>query len=72
MGEPLSDQYRCTLSQLVLAWTAAQAGVTHVLVGGRTVAQANENAQAGALELEAVDLVRICKDLIALGEPVRN
>jgi len=67
----LTDKYRCTLSQLVLAWTAAQPGVTHVLVGGRTLAQATENAQAGALELEAADLARIRNDVSALGEPVK-
>ena len=69
--QPLTDKYRCTLSQLVLAWTAAQPGVTHVLVGGRTLAQATENAQAGALELEAADLARIRNDVVALGEPVK-
>ncbi len=69
--QPLTDQYRCTLSQLVLAWTAAQPGVTHVLVGGRTLAQATENAQAGALELDAADLARIRSDVVALGEPVK-
>ena len=69
--QPLTDQYRCTLSQLVLAWTAAQPGVTHVLVGGRTRAQATENAQAGALELDAADLSRIRNDVVALGEPVK-
>ena len=69
--QPLTDKYRCTLSQLVLAWTAAQPGVTHVLVGGRTLAQATENAQAGALELQAADLARIRKDVMALGEPVK-
>ena len=68
--QPLTDKYRCTLSQLVLTWTAAQPGVTHVLVGGRTLAQATENAQAGALELEAADLARIWNDLVTLGEPV--
>ncbi|MBP9902952.1 MAG: aldo/keto reductase, partial [Verrucomicrobia bacterium] len=70
--QPLTDKYRCTLSQLVLAWTAAQSGVTHVLVGGRTLAQATENAKAGALELEATDLARIRNDVVALGEPVKN
>jgi aryl-alcohol dehydrogenase-like predicted oxidoreductase len=69
--QPLTDKYRCTPPQLVLAWTAAQPGVTHVLVGGRTLAQATENAQAGALELEAADLARIRSDVVALGEPVK-
>ena len=67
----LTDKYRCTLSQLVIAWTAAQHGVTHVLVGGRNLAQVTENAKAGELNLETTDLARIRKDVIALGEPVK-
>ena len=31
--EDLTRKYACTLSQLVIAWTAAQPGVTHVLCG---------------------------------------
>ncbi len=67
----LTDKYACTLSQLVLAWTAAQPGVTHVLAGGRNLAQVTENAKAGELNLETADLVRIRKDVMALGEPVK-
>ena len=70
--QPLTDKYRCTLSQLVLAWTAAQPGVTHVLVGGRTRAQATENALAGALDLAAADLARIRNDVVALGGAGEN
>ena len=69
--QDLTDKYACTLSQLVIAWTAAQPGVTHVLVGGRTLAQATENAQGGELNLETADLARIRQDVIALGEPVK-
>ncbi len=68
----LTTEYRCTLSQLVLAWTAAQPGVTHVLAGARTVAQVSENLKAGELNLEAADLARIRKDVLALGEPVKD
>jgi len=67
----LTDKYACTLSQLVIAWSAAQAGVTHVLAGGRNIAQVTENAKAGELSLEAADLARIRKDVIALGEPAK-
>ncbi len=69
--KPLTEQYACTLAQLVLAWTAAQPGVTHVLAGGRTLAQVTENAQAGELTLAAEDLARIRRDVIALGEPAK-
>jgi methylglyoxal reductase len=67
----LTDKYACTLSQLVLTWTAAQPGVTHVLAGARNIAQVTENARAGELNLETADLARIRKDVIALGEPVK-
>jgi methylglyoxal reductase len=69
--QDLTAKYACTLAQLVLAWTAAQPGVTHVLAGGRNLAQVTENAKAGELNLETADLARIRKDVIALGEPVK-
>lgn len=67
----LTDKYDCTLAQLVIAWTAAQAGVTHVLAGGRNLAQVADNAKAGELTLEAMDLARIRQDVLALGEPAK-
>jgi len=60
------------MSQLVLAWTAAQTGVTHVLAGGRNLQQVSDNARAGELALEPADLERIRRDVINLGEPVRR
>ena len=68
----LTDHYRCTLAQLAIAWTAAQPGVTHVLVGGRTQAQVEENTRGGELILEPGDLDRIRRDVEALGEPVTS
>ncbi len=65
----LTEKYNCTLAQLVIAWTAAQAGVTHVLCGARTAAQAGQNAAAGALTLEAADIARMRNDAVALGNP---
>ena len=59
----------CSLSQLVLAWTAAQSSVRHVLAGGRNLQQVTENAKAGEMNLEPSDLARIREDVIALGEP---
>ncbi len=56
----------------VPAWTAAHHGATHVLAGGRNIAQVTENAKAGELNLEAADVARIRKDVIALGEPVKG
>ena len=65
----LMDKYSCTVSQLTIAWTAAQPGATHVLCGTRTVEQGIENAGAGAVKLNPDDIQRIDDDLIALGDP---
>jgi methylglyoxal reductase len=67
----LTDKYNCTLAQLVIAWTAAQPGVTHMLCGMRNQSQLTENAKAGDLNLEAADLQRIRSDVVALGEPAK-
>jgi methylglyoxal reductase len=65
----LTEKYNCNLAQLVIAWTAAQPGVTHVLVGARNTEQMVQNAAAGEMELDAADVARIRQDVINLGEP---
>ncbi len=69
--KPLTEKYNCSLSQLVLAWTAAQPGVTHVLAGARNLQQMSDNVRAGELHLEAPDIQRIRSDVIHLGEPAK-
>jgi methylglyoxal reductase len=69
--QSLTRKYACTLAQLVLAWTAAQPGVTHVLAGGRNIDQVTENARAGELLLEPADVQRIREDVIRLGAPAK-
>lgn len=54
--QPIADKHRCTLGQLVIAWTVHQPGLTHALVGARTPEQAVENAAAGRISLDAADL----------------
>lgn len=68
----LTRKYECTLAQLVIAWTVARGGVTHALIGGRTVAQVQENAYGGELKLELTDLKRMCADVLALGQPMKE
>ena len=68
--QDLLAKYDCTPSQLVIAWTAAQPGVTHVLCGTRTLGQLADNAKAADLTLEAADIHRMRADAIALGTPV--
>ena len=67
--QDLARQHQCTLAQLVIAWTAAQPGVTHVLCGARRVEQAMENARGGELKLDPADAQRMRRDVIALGQP---
>lgn len=57
--QPYADKYGLTLGQAVIAWTIAQPGVTHALVGARTVEQAIENAGAGKVELDNDDVEAI-------------
>lgn len=50
---PLAQEKGATLSQLVIAWTLRQAGITVALVGARTEEQVQQNA--GALEVQLSD-----------------
>lgn len=68
----LAGKYGASLVQLVIAWTAAQPGATHVLCGARNVAQLKENIGADRLRIEAEDLARMRRDVVALGEPARG
>jgi aryl-alcohol dehydrogenase-like predicted oxidoreductase len=53
---PFAEKYRATVSQIVIALTLAQRGITHMLVGARDAAQAKENAGGGCIELSRDDL----------------
>jgi methylglyoxal reductase len=66
----LTEKYKATLAQLVMACTAAQPGVTHVLCGVRTTQQALENVAAGWMELDPGDVKKMMADAAALGTPV--
>ncbi len=65
----LCSAHRCTMGQLVLAWTIAQPGVTVALVGARKSAHAVENAAARNLQLDQATLSRMRRDVEALGQP---
>lgn len=69
--KPLCDQYDCSLAQLVLAWTLARPGVTHVLAGARKLRHIQETAAATDLPISTQDLATITRDLDALGQPER-
>jgi aryl-alcohol dehydrogenase-like predicted oxidoreductase len=56
---PVAGKYGLTDGQLVIAWTLAQLGITHALVGARDESQASENAAAGGLLLAAADVRQV-------------
>ena len=59
--ERFTEKYSITIAQLVIAWTASQDGVSHVLCGARNRKQAIENAGAGNIIIEDSDLTDINK-----------
>ena len=56
---PVTRKYNFTDGQLAIAWTLAQPGITHALVGARDERQAAENAWAGSVLLAAGDVMRV-------------
>jgi len=68
--QDLTEKYHCTLTQLVIAWTVMQPGISFALVGARHPEQVRENAGAGSIELSAEDSARMRRDVEALGQPV--
>jgi methylglyoxal reductase len=56
---PVAKTYSFTEGQLAIAWTLAQPGITHVMVGARDAGQAAENAAAGGVLLAVADVRRV-------------
>lgn len=61
--KPIADDHRLTYGQLVTAWTLAQPGCSHVLLGARTPEQVKENAKGGEVILEQSAVEKITKSL---------
>jgi methylglyoxal reductase len=57
--QPVADRHQLTLGQLALAWVVNQPGNIIALAGARNVHQAQENARAGSVVLDATDLAAI-------------
>lgn len=57
--DELAREKSCTASQLALAWTAAQPGITSVILGPRTLAQAEDNLGAVDVVITAEDCARL-------------
>src|SRR5207245_8433487 len=63
---PIADRLGITISQLALAWTFHQDGVTSAIAGSRNPKHVRENAEAGDVELDDKTLTEI-EDIIPLG-----
>jgi methylglyoxal reductase len=66
--EPLCGKYGCTMTQLVIGWTAAQGngGNVNVLCGARKLPQVEDNAKGGDIVLDAADIDTMRKDAEAI------
>lgn len=56
---PIAERHQATIGQIVIAWTAAQPGMTCVLCGARNAEQAMENAAAGRIDLSAEEIATL-------------
>jgi aryl-alcohol dehydrogenase-like predicted oxidoreductase len=65
--KPIAEGHDVELGQLAIAWTLAQPGCTHALVGARTPEQAIENAAAGDLVLSDDELATMRAAVDELG-----
>lgn len=64
--QPLAAGKNCSITQLVIAWTLVQPGITIALVGARNAEQAVHNAKAAEVSLSSEELNFINIKLAAL------
>ncbi len=64
----LTEKYDCTLSQLVVAWTMWQPGMSHVLCGARKPEQIMETVKASEVKLTEEEIARMRKDVLSLDD----
>lgn len=65
---PLCKKYGCTMTQLVIGWTAAQGNGdnVNVLCGARKLDQIEDNAKGGDVVLDAADIASMRRDAEAI------
>jgi len=68
---PIADHHRASPSQVVIAWTLAQPGLTFALCGARNPDQARENAGAGRLNLTETEIEDITRSIDRHLSPVK-
>lgn len=59
--QPIAEQHKASMAQVVIAWTLAQPGITFALCGARNPEQALDNARAGEIRLGSDELAAIDK-----------
>jgi aryl-alcohol dehydrogenase-like predicted oxidoreductase len=64
---PIAERLDISVSQLALAWTFHQPGVTSAIAGSRNPGHVRDNAEAGRIELDEDTLREIEEDVIPLG-----
>ncbi len=66
--QPLCDKYNCTMTHLVIAWTAAQGadGNINVLCGARKQSQVADNAGGGLITLDPQEIAQMRADVEAI------
>jgi aryl-alcohol dehydrogenase-like predicted oxidoreductase len=67
---PVLEKHGVSLAQLAIAWTVAQRGCSHALVGARTPEQAIANAKGGTVVLDAEDLALMQRALAKHGPAI--
>jgi len=59
--QPISEQHKASMAQIVIAWTLAQPGITFALCGARNPEQALDNARAGEVKLSRDEVAALDK-----------
>jgi aryl-alcohol dehydrogenase-like predicted oxidoreductase len=68
--QKIADRHEVNLAQLAIAWTVAQPGCTHALVGARSPEQVVENAKGGEITLPPEDVREISEALATVGKDI--
>jgi aryl-alcohol dehydrogenase-like predicted oxidoreductase len=64
--KPIADDHHISITQLVIAWTLAQPGITVALVGARDAEQSTHNAKAAEITLNKGEIDIINDKLVSL------
>ena len=57
--QPICEQHKASMAQIVIAWTLAQPGISFALCGARNAGQAVDNARAGEIRLSTSELAAV-------------